>query len=151
MRSPFPDNHAKLERVRALGADHMINYKATPDGGAAVRELTDDEGVDHILDVGGPATLQQSIRAARSGAHISLIGVLIGFSGEVDTATQMARQIRLQGLIVGSRRQQQEFVHAIDAIGLGPVIDSSFALGELARAFRHQEAGAHFGKIGIML
>lgn len=142
---------AKLERVRALGADHVINYKATPDWGAAVQELTDGEGVDHILDVGGPATLQQSIRAARIGGHISLIGVLTGFSGEVDTATLMARQIRLQGLIVGSRRQQQEFVRAIDAIGLEPVIDSSFALDELARAFRHQGAGAHFGKIGIML
>lgn len=144
-------SEAKLERVRALGADHVINYKATPDWGAAVQDLTDGEGVDHILDVGGPATLQQSIRAARIGGHISLIGVLTGFSGEVDTATLMARQIRLQGLIVGSRRQQQEFVRAIDAIGLEPVIDSSFALDELARAFRHQGAGAHFGKIGIML
>lgn len=141
----------KLERVRTLGADHTINYKTTPDWGAAVQDLTDGEGVDHILDVGGPATLQQSIRAVRIGGHISLIGVLTGFSGEIDTATLMARQIRLQGLIVGSRRQQQEFVRAIDAIGLEPVIDSSFALDELARAFRHQEAGAHFGKIGITI
>lgn len=76
--------------------------------------------------------------------------MLTGFSGEVDTAVLMARQIRLQGPIVGSRRQQQEFVRAIDAIGLEPVIDRTFMLDELTQAFRHQEAGAHFGKIGVV-
>lgn len=142
---------AKLERLRALGAVHTINYKATPDWGAVVQDLTDGAGVDHILDVGGPATLQQSIRAIRIGGHISLIGVLTGFGGEIDTATLMAKQIRLQGLIVGSRRQQQEFVRAVDTIGLEPIVDRTFALDELAQAFRHQETGAHFGKIGILL
>jgi len=140
---------AKLERLLDLGADQVINYRTMPEWGSAVQDRTDGEGVDHVVEVGGPQTLQQSIRATRIGGHISLIGVLTGFGGEIDTATLMARQIRLQGLIVGSRRQQQEFIRAIDTIGLKPVVDRTFELGDLAEAFRYQESGKHFGKIGI--
>lgn len=140
---------AKLERLSALGADQVINYRTIPDWGREVQDRTDGNGVDHVVEVGGPQTLQQSILAARIGGHISLIGVLTGFGGEINTAELMRKQIRLQGLIVGSRRQQQEFVRAIDTIGLRPVTDRTFALDQLADAFRHQEAGAHFGKIGI--
>ncbi|TLX59815.1 NAD(P)-dependent alcohol dehydrogenase [Stutzerimonas nosocomialis] len=137
----------KLQRLRELGADHGINYKAEPEWGKRVRALTDGRGVDHVVEVGGPGTLPQSIEAVRIGGHISLIGVLTGRGGEVPTSLLMARQARLQGLIVGSRREQQDFVRGIDAMGLRPVIDRRFALEEIAEAFRHQEQGAHFGKI----
>ncbi len=140
---------AKLERLRALGADHAINYRQTPDWGAEMQRLTGGRGVDIVVEVGGPATLAQSIIAGRPGAHIALIGVLTGIGGEVPTAQLMRKQQRLQGLIVGSRRHQQEFVRALDGLGLRPVIDRSFALAELADAFRHQESGAHFGKICV--
>lgn len=83
----------------------------------------------------------------RVGGHISLIGVLTGRQGEVPTSMLMARQARLQGLIVGSRRQQQEYVAALEQTGVRPVIDRSFALEQLAEAFRFQEGGNHFGKI----
>ena len=83
----------------------------------------------------------------RVGGHISLIGVLTGRKGEVPTAALMARQARLQGLIVGNRRHQQDFVRALDATGLRPVIDRSFPLAQIADAFRHEESGRHFGKI----
>lgn len=137
----------KLEKVRALGADHCINYKSTPEWGAAVRDLTDGRGVDHVVEVGGPGTLPQSIDAVRIGGRIALIGVLTGASGEVPTASLMARHVRLQGLIVGSRRMQQDFVRALGATGIKPVIDRSFALDRIADAFRHEESGAHLGKI----
>ena len=137
----------KLERVRALGADHTLNYKTTPEWGQAVLELTGGRGVDHVIEVGGPGTLEQSITAVRTGGHISLIGVLTGMAGSVPTGVLMAKQVRLQGLIVGSRREQMDFVRAIDAIGLKPVIDRSFTLDQIADAFRYQESGAHFGKI----
>ncbi|WP_239031874.1 zinc-dependent alcohol dehydrogenase family protein [Paroceanicella profunda] len=140
---------AKLERVRALGAEAVINYRTTPDWGAEVRALTGGRGVDHVIEVGGPATLEQSIAAARIGGHISLIGVLTGRSGEVPTSALMARQQRLQGLIVGSRRHQTEFVAALDATGLRPVIDREFPLDELREAFEWQAAGSHFGKIVV--
>ena len=61
----------------------------------------------------------------------------------------MAKQARLQGLIVGSRREQQDFVRALDATGIRPVVDRRFRLDELAEAFRFQEGGEHFGKIGV--
>jgi len=137
----------KLERVRALGADHTINYRQHEDWGVRARDWTGGCGVDHVIEVGGPGTLGQSIIAVRVGGHISLIGVLTGGAGEVPTGALMAKQARLQGLIVGNRRQQIDFVRAIEATGLRPVIDRSFGLAEIADAFRYEESGAHFGKI----
>ncbi|MBP0446553.1 NAD(P)-dependent alcohol dehydrogenase [Roseomonas sp. SSH11] len=139
----------KLERARALGADETINYRQVENWGARVREITDGRGVDHVVEVGGPGTLPQSIQAVRVGGHISLIGVLTGRGGEIPTALLMARQARLQGLIVGSRRNQQDFVRALDGGALRPVIDRIFPLEQLADAFRHEESGSHFGKIGV--
>ena len=137
----------KLKRLREMGADHTINYKRDESWGQTILDLTDGRGVDHVIEVGGPGTLPQSITACRIGGHIALIGVLTGRAGEVPTAALMAKHQRLQGLIVGSRRHQMDMVRAIDAIGLKPVIDRSFALENIADAFRHEESGAHFGKI----
>lgn len=137
----------KIERLKALGADHTLNYKHEPQWGKRVRELTERRGVDHVIEVGGPGTLPQSIEAVRIGGHISLIGVLTGRGGELPTAKLMAKQARLQGLIVGSRTHQQEMVRGIEAGGLRPVIDRSFALEEIGEAFRYQASGSHFGKI----
>jgi NADPH:quinone reductase-like Zn-dependent oxidoreductase len=137
----------KLERVKALGADHIINYRQTPEWGNRVMELTDGIGADHVIEVGGPGTLPQSITACRVAGHISLIGVLTGRAGEVPTGHMMVKQIRLHGLIVGSRSHQVDFVRALEATGIRPVIDSSFGLSQLANAFRHEAAGRHFGKI----
>lgn len=139
----------KLARVTEMGAEHVINYKKTPEWGRAVLEATGGRGVDHVIEVGGPGTLPQSIRAAKVGGHISLIGVLTGRGGEVPTALLMAKQIRLQGLIVGSRREQNDMVRALDVMGWRPVLDRSFPLDGLADAFARQEAGAHFGKIVV--
>jgi NADPH:quinone reductase-like Zn-dependent oxidoreductase len=140
---------AKLERARALGADHLINYKAEPEWGEAAKAFTGGRGVDHVVEVGGPGTLPQSIAAVRLGGHIALIGVLTGRAGEVPTALMMAKQMRLQGLIVGSRRHQADLVRAMEATGLRPVVDRAFPLAQLGEAFRYEESGAHFGKIGV--
>ncbi|WP_262298947.1 zinc-dependent alcohol dehydrogenase family protein [Microvirga sesbaniae] len=137
----------KLERVRALGADHTINYRQHQDWGVRARDWAGGRGVDHVIEVGGAGTLGQSIAAVRVGGHISLIGVLTGRAGEVPTGALMAKQARLHGLIVGNRSQQMDFVRAIEATELRPVIDRSFALAVMAEAFRYEESGAHFGKI----
>jgi NADPH:quinone reductase-like Zn-dependent oxidoreductase len=137
----------KLERVRVLGADHTINYKAEPEWGAAVKRLTDGRGVDHVVEVGGPGTLPQSIMAVRIGGHISLIGTLTRQSGDLPLGLMMIKQARLQGLIVGSRSHQKQMVRALEANGLRPVIDRSFGLEALGDAFRYEESGQHFGKI----
>ena len=139
----------KLERARALGAEFAVNYREQADWGRAVRDWTGGRGVDHVVEVGGPGTLAQSIAAVRVGGHIALIGVLTGAAGEVPTAALMRQQARLQGLIVGSRREQQDFVRALDASGIRPVVDRRFPLERLADAFRLEMSGGHFGKIGI--
>ncbi|MDT8410183.1 MAG: NAD(P)-dependent alcohol dehydrogenase [Wenzhouxiangellaceae bacterium] len=141
----------KIERLKELGAEHAINYKSEPEWGKQVRKLTGGRGVDHVIEVGGPGTLPQSIAAVRTGGHIALIGVLTGAAGDVPTARLMARQARLQGLIVGSRTDQQNMIEAIEATDLDPVIDRSFELAEIADAFRFEEAGRHFGKICLQL
>lgn len=137
----------KIARLKALGADHTINYREEPEWGKKVQQLTHGRGVDHVIEVGGPGTLPQSIDAVAIAGHISLIGVLTGRGGDIPTSKLMAKQARLQGLIVGSRRHQIEMIRALEVTGLKPVIDCSFSLDRIADAFRHQESGKHFGKI----
>ena len=138
---------AKLERLKAMGADHVINYRTDPAWGETARRLTGGRGVDHVIEVGGPATLAQSMAAARVGGHIAVIGILSGVAGELPLVPALLKQLRLQGVLVGSRAQQQAMIRAIDANGLRPVIDRRFALEEIVAAFRYQESNQHFGKI----
>lgn len=138
----------KLERARELGADHVVNYRSVPAWGDRVRELTGD-GADHIIDVGGPSTLPQSIQAVRVGGLISVIGVLTGFTGDIPTAAINMKQITLKGVLVGNHQQQREMVRAIETTGLRPVIDRRFPLEELSEALRYFTSGAHLGKVVI--
>jgi NADPH:quinone reductase-like Zn-dependent oxidoreductase len=142
---------AKLDKLKALGADELINYKDTPDWAGRALELTDGRGVDVVVEIGGAGTLPQSIKAIRVGGHISLIGVLAGFQGEVPTAALFSKNATLKGITVGSRAQQLDMIAAVEANGIEPVIDSSFPLESLADAFRHQESQKHFGKICVDL
>jgi len=137
----------KIERARILGADHTVNYQRHKDWAAQVLELTDGRGVDHVLEVGGPDTLPQSIRACRVGGHIALIGVLTGFGGVIPTAALMQRQQRLLGLIVGNRQHQIDMVRGIEAGGVKPVIERTFALRDIRDSFRFLQSARHVGKI----
>ncbi|MDB6455190.1 zinc-dependent alcohol dehydrogenase family protein [Falsirhodobacter sp. 20TX0035] len=137
----------KADRLRSLGADTVINYKDTPEWGDAVLAATGGRGADIVVEVGGPGTLAQSIRACAPGGHIALIGVLTGFAGEVPTNELMGKHQRLQGLIVGSREHQQDMVRALEGFDWRPVVDRSYPLEEIAEAFALQKAGRHFGKI----
>jgi NADPH:quinone reductase-like Zn-dependent oxidoreductase len=139
----------KLERLKALGADHVINYKETPRWGEAARELTGGRGVDLVVEIGGAGTLPQSVAACRISGRIVLIGVLAGLAGEAPTATIFLKQLAIKGIAVGSRADQLEMIRGIEATGLRPVIDSTYPLVGLADAYRRQEAQRHFGKICI--
>lgn len=140
---------AKLERMQALGADELINYKEVPTWGAKALELTGGAGVDCVVEIGGAGTLDQSMLATRVGGHVALIGVLAGFAGPVQTGLLMARNLRVQGLTVGSRAQQLDMIKGVEASGIKPVISDHFALADLAAAFHHQIANKHFGKIAV--
>lgn len=137
----------KLEKLRGLGADHVINYREEPNWGRKAFELTNGRGVDEVVEIGGPGTMAQSIAALRFGGHISLIGVLTGISGEVPTAALFGKNGTVSGITVGSRAHQEEMIRAIETTGIKPIIDKIFPLAETADAFRHQEAQKHFGKI----
>ncbi|SEN12507.1 zinc-dependent alcohol dehydrogenase family protein [Palleronia pelagia] len=141
----------KLARLTDMGAAGVVNYKTDENWGATIAEMTGGRGVDHVVEVGGPATLSNSIDACRIGGHMALIGVLTGRSGEVATAKMMAKHQKLQGLIVGSHAHQRDFVRALESTGIKPVIDRSFPLDRIADAFRHEADGAHFGKITLSI
>jgi NADPH:quinone reductase-like Zn-dependent oxidoreductase len=136
----------KLARLKDLGADHVINYKTDTAWGRTAAEMA-GHGVDAVIEVGGPGTLNQSITACRIGGHVSLIGVLTGWSGEVMTALQMSKSVTVRGITVGSREDQANMIAAIEANGIRPVIDSRFPLDDIAGAFAHQRSQKHFGKI----
>ena len=140
-------SNEKLEKAKKLGADHVINYKETEKWGKAAAKLCPLGGVDHVVEVGGSGTLAQSIEACRPGGHISMIGILTGFAGEVPTASIMMKQLKVKGITVGTRQDQQDLVRALNASSIKPVIDSSYPLEKIADAFRHQESQKHFGKI----
>ena len=140
----------KLARLTELGADHVINYRETEKWGEAVLALTGGLGADHIVEVGGPHTIGQSFIAARTGAHIAIIGAAGGF--DIDTmpfAIVQAKRLNIQAVTVGTRRDQMDMIRAIDAHGIRPVIDSIYPLDRLADAFRHLQSGRHIGKICI--
>lgn len=141
-------NDDKIDQLKKLGADTVINYKTDPKWGATINKLSGG-GVDHVLDVGGNTTLGHSIDAARVGGHISLIGILGGFTAEIVLPKLFGKQMRMTGISVGSAEMQDAMVRAINIAGIRPVIDRSFSLEELGAAFRYQETGQHFGKIVI--
>ncbi len=137
----------KLEKIRRLGADDVINYKAVPDWGRKAKDLTDGRGVDHVVEVGGPSTFAQSMAACRTGGHIAIVGVLTGFAAEISIPGLFANQIRTSGVSIGSRADQENMIRAITVNRLKPVIDRSFPLQEIVAAFRYYESQKHFGKV----
>ncbi len=88
----------KAARLKALGADEVINYVETPAWGDRVRELTDGRGVDRVLEVGGAGTLGSSLRATRFGGQVAVIGVLSGISQSLNIAPIFQRSLRVQGI-----------------------------------------------------
>ncbi|MEI9994584.1 MAG: NAD(P)-dependent alcohol dehydrogenase [Rhizomicrobium sp.] len=141
----------KLVRAKALGADHLINYKTTPDWGRLAREITGGRGVDVVVEVGGEDTLSQSFDAARVGGHIVVIGVLGGFSAPMMIPVVFAKNLHIHGISVGSRAQFEDMAAFIEAHKLTPVVDQVFAFGELRDALRLMQAGGHFGKIVLRI
>lgn len=142
---------AKIERAIALGAQAGINYRDVPEWGTAARALTDGEGIDHIVEVGGAGTLQQSLRAIRVGGTISVIGVLSGTASELNIIPVLMQNVRLQGILVGHRDGFAAMIRAFDQHQLRPVVDQTFAFEDTIDAFRHMMAGAHFGKVCIAI
>ena len=139
---------AKFEKVRALGADHLVNYRKTPDWHKSAREISGGDGVDHVVEVGGGATLDSAIGCTRPGGAISLIGVLSGGMAKLNLGRVVTRNIRLQGVTLGSHQLLGEMCRAMEVHRTAPVIDEErFALEDLGAALAALPAGRHFGKV----
>lgn len=137
----------KLSRARDIGADETINYAETPDWDSAVLDLTDGEGVDQVVEVGGPGTLQKSIAATGYGGHIGMIGSLK--LGEVNVHPLLRKSIRLSGIFAGSREMFNDMNAAVGVNTMRPVVDQIFDFDNARSAFHALGSDQHFGKIVI--
>ena len=140
----------KVERLKALGASDVVNYRETRDWDEKVRELTDGRGVDCIVEIGGPGTIAMSLKALGVGGHVSLIGTSLSPSGTgLDPLLLTGRGITLGSISVGSRANFEAMNRAITLHHLRPVIDRVSSFAEAREAYRHFEARGHFGKVVI--
>ena len=139
----------KLKRAKTLGATHGINYKTTPDWEKAAVEMTGGRGVDHVVEVGGAATLSRSFHVIRVGGKITMIGGLSGGATELNPGLIFARRANVQGISVGSTQMFMAMNRAIEVSAIKPVIDKVFAFADAKAAYEHMASGAHFGKIVI--
>jgi NADPH:quinone reductase-like Zn-dependent oxidoreductase len=138
----------KVPKLEAIGADHVIDHKSREDWDAAVLELTDKKGVDHVVEVGGSGTLAKTLNAVRLGGHVAMIGALSG-PGDFNPVTVFMKAVRLQGIFVGSRTMFEDLLRAVDVNKLEPVIDRVFEFNEAREAMHYMKSGAHFGKVVI--
>jgi NADPH:quinone reductase-like Zn-dependent oxidoreductase len=141
----------KLERVAQMGASHGINYRDEEKWGKVVRKLTGGRGADHIIEVGGAGTLQQSLTAVRYGGQVSVIGVLSGVAQKLNVIPILMHNIRVQGIFVGSREMLENMVRAIEVNEMRPVVDRVFEFGEAREALEYMKAGKHFGKVVVRI
>jgi NADPH:quinone reductase-like Zn-dependent oxidoreductase len=140
----------KAERLKALGASDVINYRETPDWDKRVRALTDGRGVDCVVEIGGPGTIAMSLKALSVGGHISLIGSSLSPSGTgLDPLLLTGRGITVGSISVGSRADFEAMNRTIAMHRLRPVIDRVFPFGEAKEAYRHFEGRGHFGKVVV--
>lgn len=143
----------KLARAQALGADEVLNYTKEPAWGRTVKamaqRLTGRDGVDHVVELGGTSTLEQSLRAVRAGGTLSMIGVLGGAKLEAPLGLVVTRAVRLQGVTVGSRDDFVAMCTAMARTQLRPVVDSVYPFEALTDALTHLQSGQHFGKVCI--
>ncbi len=137
----------KLARAKALGADMTINYKADPDWEKTVWSLTGKVGVDHVVEVGGPGTLEKSLQATRQGGAIAQIGVLADPGAKISPLPILAKSLHLNGIYVGSRAMFQRMLLAFTVNQVHPIIDRVFPFAEAKDAYAYLQSGAHFGKI----
>ena len=137
----------KLERAKALGADHVVNYKTTPGWSGPVRAATNGRGADFIMEVGGGGTIQESMKAIKIGGHIAIIGVVAGAGEPFNPAALIGNSAKLQGLSVGSRDMFEAMGRIIDLRKISPVVDKVFPFTEAKAAFAAMAGGEHFGKI----
>jgi NADPH:quinone reductase-like Zn-dependent oxidoreductase len=142
----------KLKVGSDLGATHLVNYRTTPQWETEVKRLTAGRGADLIVELGGPATVAQSVHAARVGGTVAVIGVLSGFdTAPISVAEVMLNNLRIIGITVGSVRAHRELCEFVSGAEIKPHISHVFDWEKLDEALELMRAGAHVGKIAITI
>ncbi|KAI0448514.1 putative alcohol dehydrogenase [Xylaria acuta] len=145
----------KVEVLRKLGADHVVNYRETLAWGVEAKRLTGGVGVDLVVDVTGPSGLEQSVKSLRLDGIVAVVGAIAGFGGDAKVPTILdswANLFTSRGVWVGNRLQMEDMCRAIEANieRLRPVLDPKvFKLGELKEAYEYLEGGKNLGKVCI--
>ncbi len=141
----------KLERARASGLDAWVNYKNTPDWANWALEQTGGEGVDLVIEVGGAGTFNQSLRAVKIGGSIAQIGILSQGDQAAEVSLILRKELRVQGIYVGSRVDFEALNRSLEVSRVQPVIDKEFAFDQFPDALRTMEAASHFGKLVVRM
>ena len=141
----------KRARLEQMGALTTIDYKADGKWGDAARAATGNRGVDLVVEVGGAGTFDQSVAALRYGGHMSLLGILAGTQGPINTYAIFHKNLRIRGVYVGSIAMFERLVRALEHSTITPVIDRVFAFDETRAAYEYLASGAHFGKVVIRI
>lgn len=139
----------KEQKLKALGADEVVNYKEFPQWSSEVKRLNGGVGVDITLDVAGPDTIEQSILSVKQHGFVGLIGLLTGTKLTIDLIPLITNYVRLQAYSVGNAQELNDFVNAIEKNKMKPVIDSVFSFDKVQDAFHHFKSGKAFGKVVI--
>lgn len=141
----------KRARLEQMGATTTIDYRENPKWGDTVRAATGGRGVDIVVEVGGAGTFDESVKALRFGGTMSLIGILAGTQGPINTYAIFQKNVRVYGVYVGSVAMFESLVRALDATRIEPVIDRVFPFADARAAYEHLASGTHFGKVVIRL
>lgn len=142
----------KLARAEELGADVGINYLKHVAWEERVKDLTDGRGVDRVIEVGGPGTIERSIGAVAVGGAISLIGVLTGFeSSHLGLFPLVTHNADLSGIYVGSRAMFERMNAFLAQHRIRPIIDEEFAFQNALEAYGVMKNAGHFGKLVVTI
>jgi NADPH:quinone reductase-like Zn-dependent oxidoreductase len=141
----------RLDRLLEMGAASAVNYRKEPEWGKLIRGMTGGRGVDLVVEVAGADSLQQSLQAVRIGGRIILLGVLSSAAAELNIIPAFMKQVRIQGMLVGSRDDFEAMNRAVSLHRLRPAVSQVFELEEAPQALQSMQRGDHFGKICIRI
>jgi len=142
-------DEGKIKRLKAMGVNKIVNYRQTPEWDKEVLAINGGKSVDHVIEVGGSGTLQCSLNVIKTGGTVSLIGVLSGLGNVINPDVVLFKNVRLQGISIGSVRMFENMNALIEKRQIKPVIDKIYPFAQAPEAYARLESAAHFGKIVI--
>jgi len=139
----------KAERLEALGAAAVVNYRTHPDWDKEILALTDGRGVDKTIDIAGDKTIAKSAAATRKGGDITLVGFTSGFGGGLPPIDILSRSLHVAGTAIGPRANFEALLRAMALHEMHPVLDQTFPFADYQAAYQRLKSRNHVGKVAI--